>query len=424
MAHDSEKQNLATRNVPCSPTVSKRHAHAFCSVFYALVLVACSTPPQKYSPDDLLIPPDHIVEKAPEKLTQDQVATDVSYLKYALDRGYAGRDFLPSGAFQQMMTRISTVSGPMTPQSLRDRIDEILTEVPDNHLSARLDGKRSDYRKSKTPTGSVGNNFYEKNMDKPWAVEIRKIHKKPVLFISITALPFYESSVWKGFLEQVESKLPKVKAAVIDMRGNDGGDDTTGFELAWIFYGKNFRQGEETQFQRVTPETQALYANMFAYQLERNLEQHKQPEDFLIRNYRSRLDTLALAKTKNTDGYTEKAEGDFQSGRKHSGTAEQFAHPILILTDRRCASSCESTISAFEFHPQVKRIGENTGGYIHFGDVSPMLLPNSKVVVQMGTHYDKFYDNRFIEKTGIRPDIAVPPGTDALSTATEYLKDH
>ena len=294
----------------------------------------------------------------------------------------------------------------------------------DNHLSAKLDGKRSAYRKMRTPSESVGNNFYERNMEKPWKVEIRKVDRKPVLFISITALPLHESTVWTGFLDQVETRLPQVKAAIIDLRENDGGDDTIGFEMAWLFYGKNFRQVVEKQMQRVTPETQALYANMFAYQLEWNLEQHKMSEEFLRKRYTDRLAILDSAKSKNIDGYDEKLEGEYKSYRKHSDLVKQFEHPILILTDRKCASSCESTVTAFEFHPRAEKIGENTGGYIHFGDVSPVVLPYSKVVVQMATHYDKFFDGRFIEKTGVKPDIAVPNGNDALLVAIDYIKHH
>ena len=67
--------------------------------------------------------------------------------------------------------------------------------------------------------------------------------------------------------------------------------------------------------------------------------------------------------------------------------------------DQRCASSCESTIDAFEFYPQAKKVGENTAGFIHFGNVSPAILPNSKIMVQIG----------------IKPDIPLPEGTDALA---------
>lgn len=94
-----------------------------------------------------------------------------------------------------------------------------------------------------------------------------------------------------------------------------------------------------------------------------------------------------------------------------------FAKPVYILMDGECGSSCESTIQSFEWHPYVKRVGENTVGCLHFGNIGDFWLPESRVQVQMATQYNEYFDGRFLERIGIAPDIRVPSGTDAL----EYI---
>ncbi len=82
--------------------------------------------------------------------------------------------------------------------------------------------------------------------------------------------------------------------------------------------------------------------------------------------------------------------------------------------DENCYSSCESTIDVFEYNPYVKKVGRNTGGMLHFGNVIPVILKNSQLYLQMPTHANLYKDGRFIEKVGIKPDIEVSKGSDAL----------
>jgi hypothetical protein len=389
----------------------------------AFLVSACSTTP-KLTPQDLLIPVDRPIEKPPASLSDSQVTTDVNYLLYALDRGYAGRDYMPSPAYRQMIQSLGQIRGPMAPDQLRDLIDAILVDAPDSHLHARFNGQWSKFRESKRHSGNVGNNYYKGSSDKPWNLEVRKVGSELVLLISITSFPFHESPVWNGFLDHVQEKLPKVSAAILDLRGNGGGDDTTGLQLAWIFHGKNYRYPLAIQHERKTPETQALYANMFAYRIAKNIIENKKTDEFVLKRYSDRKEKFEKSLKENTNGYSGEDQSVYEFSGKMKYRPEPFNKPVFILMDQRCASSCESTIDAFESYPQVKRVGENTAGYIHFGNVSPVILPNSKILVQIGTHYGEYADHRFIEKVGIKPDITLNAGGDALVSTIDFLKQN
>lgn len=98
--------------------------------------------------------------------------------------------------------------------------------------------------------------------------------------------------------------------------------------------------------------------------------------------------------------------------------------PIYILIDATCASSCESTTDFFEFNPLAKTIGENTAGYIHFGNNGNVFLKNSGVNLQIAVSYNSYHDGRFLEKKGITPKIRVPQGQDAMKFAWDDFIKH
>ena len=93
------------------------------------------------------------------------------------------------------------------------------------------------------------------------------------------------------------------------------------------------------------------------------------------------------------------------------------------MIDENCYSSCESTVDTFEYNPYVKKVGRSTGGMVHFGNVSPAFLKHSKLYVQTPTHANIYRDGRFIEKQGIKPDVLVPKGRDALEYLLENVID-
>jgi C-terminal processing protease CtpA/Prc len=85
-------------------------------------------------------------------------------------------------------------------------------------------------------------------------------------------------------------------------------------------------------------------------------------------------------------------------------------------------SACENALQAFEGHPRVMTVGENTGGAVHFGTVGDLVLHHSQIVIGIATDFWRFRDGRFVEKTGYAPRFPVQPGGDALETSLKELK--
>ena len=101
-----------------------------------------------------------------------------------------------------------------------------------------------------------------------------------------------------------------------------------------------------------------------------------------------------------------------------------YPHPIYILADHGCGSAGESTLALLRVNPQVKVIGENTYGAVHFGNQGKFFLPESKIQVGMGTHFVESRDGKFYEKVGYAPDVQTPKGKDAMKWVKTELAKH
>lgn len=389
------------------------------AVLFTLILLsetnlwAASTPKSNWLPEDLLI---HAIDPVDETkvLTDVQITEDISYLIYALDRGYGGRHFLPKHEFQNLQQDLEKLSAPMNRKQFCMTIRENLSRTSDNHLTARLNG-HSCKRKSIEAKPLVGHNL-NTDKQKAWKVFLKKVNHKNVLHIAITYFPLAENPKWNGFLTAVKKSLQKSDAIILDLRGNPGGENAYGHKLARLLSGGTLKMVMHKKYKRQTPETLAIWLNVFR---------------------KGQLKTRA--KGKNLPGWLKgrllKAQQKYQqavrgqlpeifeffepSDEKAFDAAKGYKKPIYILMDRKTGSASENTIDAFEFHPYVKKVGQNTVGVVHFGNVGKVYLPNSKVEIFIPTHYNEYLDKRFIEKKGIAPDINVPEGRDAYQFVLE-----
>jgi hypothetical protein len=376
-----------------------------------LLVVACAHGPRA---EDLLAWEG--VPHAPAvALTPEQVTADVDLLLFALREGYGGRRFVQP---EQLHTAVAALEAlkaqpPSTAQALCTAIAQALVPIADNHLRASLD--RSCQSGYAPAVGHVGPNFAASKVG-PWAVDSLDSAQGKIARISITEMPMHEDEVWSGFLQAARDALSGARAAVIDLRGNGGGDDTTGLKLAEIFWGGptpwlSYRVVSQT------PATQALAMNNTLLQVRRLEAKHESVPDYLHKRLEEQRHSFEAALAGRLPPEIEER---LSSGGPFDA-AQGFDRPVYILIDHACASSCESTLDAFERHPRVLTVGENTGGFIHFGNMGMAVLPRSGIVVQLATDFWKYDDGRYLEKIGIAPKLRVPPGADAMTAALEHF---
>jgi len=385
------------------------------------VLCSCQTKPKKWTSDNLIIS-DQATLNFADKLSEDQVAEDINFLIFALSNGYGGRQYVPGDSFSQAITALKGISKPATVAEFHDRIDESLFIIPDNHMTAYYMGNVSKKRRSQNELdiGHVGANNI-KDTKKNWETRIDRVGKKKVLYISITEFPDSDNDVWAGFIASASALKEKADAIVIDLRGNSGGDDTKGMELAELLFGHPFEHPIIKQYRSQTPETLALAVTKIKVGMINKKKQKVEIPPYLVKEFENTEEQYKLALSGQLPPeYIRTGKG----GGKRSDPITGFKKPIYILMDRVCASSCEFTIAAFEWNEHVKKVGENTNGTFHFSNVGMAVLPNSKIKVNIPTQYSEYYDHRFIERIGLTPDIKVSAGDDAYEVTKKILNGH
>lgn len=386
-----------------------------------LTIYSCqSIKPKEWRSSDLLLSDDSSIEslRFPKEISYEQEREDIDFLVYVLSTAYGGRKYVSPTIFSQAINTLKSMSKNSTLAEFHDKIDEALFLIPDNHLKAYYKGKVSSKRQSyeEQSIGQVGKNNI-RNPKNIWETRIDLLGKHKILYISITRFPNYENKIWTGFISSVISKIKSADKIIIDFRGNSGGDDTIGMEFAGTLYGHSFEHPIKRQYRSQSPETVALLTNRLNIELIHLKYNHEKIPEYLITDFN---DSKAM--------YVKALKGEIPSefirtdkGIKQANLGIGYNKPIYILMDRACGSSCEFTIAAFEWHKNVKKVGENTSGTFHFSNTGTAVLPNSKIKVLIPSQFSEYYDFRFFERVGISPDIQVPTGEDAYSFVRKII---
>lgn len=369
--------------------------------------------------------PDQAISKLPEALNAKEIKSDVDLLLYGFKEGYGGFKYLPKSEIDeviQVLSKIAKENKTKSVQILCDQIGDAIWVLQDNHIRAKLgDTNCGPKRMAAKRIGAVGTNFGKPESEKtkkPYVLQVEQFRDRKVAKLSITAFPFNEDSVWNGY----DAALRLIKtsdALIVDLRGNGGGDDSRGYQLAGMLIGSKVMPDWDTTITRQTPETLTLFRNMFVYSKIATRAQGQTPEPYLDERVKE-----VDAKIKLAVGGKLPAEDrrDYKPVRPTTLNERSYRGPIFILVDASCASSCESSMNALKSHPNARTVGENTAGYFHFGDVGKLLLPKSKIIMALPTKYDMYANGQMYDKVGFPPDIKVPNGKDAMKYAMDAIE--
>ena len=202
-----------------------------------------------------------------------------------------------------------------------------------------------------------------------------------------SCLQSFGKQIDDAFQQFVESDCENL---IIDVRGNEGGDDGVWKNYNVALYDHPGKPGRI--WFRNTPENRNFIWEMY-------------PTNGFIHKLLIRIYLKELKKSKKEFIKRVEREGDlgFQPTTR--------IHRAAVLIDWCTASSAESLVEfvkKYSDRAKVYGVGK-TSGANQTGDVNLVSLPNSKIEFQYPTtvHSD-FYDNDFSGTPGIAPDIIIP----------------
>ena len=178
----------------------------------------------------------------------------------------------------------------------------------------------------------------------------------------------------QGLLAQLAENYPRHerhKLLLFDLRGNTGGDDH--FVRDWIARAK---RGQWEDYVEVEIQGALVPCS------EWNAVVSEQ-----IRNERADTDQARAERSKLRARWSHVRPGvpRVDSGHATDKAKAPYQGAIIVLVDRRTASSGES--AAWMLHQALGAmiIGERTGGFLQYTNVRPFVLPQTRVVCEFGT---------------------------------------
>lgn len=332
-------------------------------------------------------------------LEETSFEMDLEVMLRILHESYAGSDYLPEGEFKLLIESINGVEFNADKNLLYIELSKIFSKVSDNHLKVWPCFADRNIHHNIGLSFSVGKNMAAEDI-------VSVVEDDNILKIALAKFPMPNEPHWEGFLDKIKSSLYKseLKGIILDLRGNTGGNDHYGYEMAALIFGGPFNHPICSQAVLQTPLSFLAMSNTF-YQ--RNEEYAQAFRD----KYHFALESEKADKYKIYEGEKDKT----------SLSADCINKPLFILIDPETKSSGESTALCFEDHPQVQYVGQATNGCIEFGNVGLFVLPHSKICIQISTHKNIFRDQRAFEKNGIQPHLFCETGVDALEVVLEKL---
>lgn len=194
-----------------------------------------------------------------------------------------------------------------------------------------------------------------------------------------------------------DSIIPAIKSKanlIIDLRDNGGGSEASYLKLLPLAYTNPLKTDSVDVW--VSPQNISIY--------EKN---HK--DSALIQRMKSARPFSFIPQTKSTNNYW------------ILDSATLFPKKIAVLFNQGTASAAEGFIYYLMQSKKVITLGQNSGGYIGYGDVMEHKIPDGDFTINSTT--TKYYDKSKYEFIGIEPMYLLSVQQDWIESAKALLNN-
>ncbi len=204
------------------------------------------------------------------------------------------------------------------------------------------------------------------------------------------------------------TEIHKTPYLIIDVRNNGGGSDTNVLPLIDFFYTKPM-VFEETLEVWVSDKNKELYKVAF----EDTMKEPEKVSPQTVAYYKELMKILDKAKP-NTFA---SLGGD---SRTVKGKSHKYPQKVAILYNRGCASSCETLLFLAQKAEKAILVGENSGGYVGYGNIFSVKTPQHKFTIQAST--TRYKNARKYEVVGVSPDYRLDYKNDWIEQTKKILR--
>lgn len=211
------------------------------------------------------------------------------------------------------------------------------------------------------------------------------------------------------FYAQYDTLIQAKPYLIIDVRNNGGGSDACVSPLLKYIYTKPFKDDIVDVY--ATKENIRKYSEW--YEVMKNDTANFSAE--FLKSFKAEIETLKTVPNKTfiprNSGETIELDTVLDNPKK-----------VVIITNKYCASSCETLLFWAIESEKTIIVGENSGGFVGYGDISAVETPNFKY--ELGCTMTRYVHQRKYETDGIPPDYYLSDDRDWIEQARVLLKDH
>jgi hypothetical protein len=236
---------------------------------------------------------------------------------------------------------------------------------------------------------------------------LRLLSSHTALLTLPSFFPLYAQAI-ADLLASKRSELKRRRNWIIDVRRNNGGNDSTYASLLpWIASGERVNVGGEWLS---TPANIANQENICALYV---------PDDASCPISMAR--TVARMRSVQPGQFVaQSADGPIS----YASFAREKIQParVAVLVDRDCGSSCEQFLLEARQSFRVKLIGRNSAGALDYSNLRMQALPSGLRQLAYATSRSARLPHLQVDLGGIQPDIYLPPPKDEAGREDEIVR--
>jgi len=211
-------------------------------------------------------------------------------------------------------------------------------------------------------------------------------------YLKIKSFSYNLKPVFDSLYKEIVPLISQRKYLIIDLRDNGGGSEGNYFDLLKVVYTKPMMIDEAEVW--VTPD------NIVAYE-----------------NYQSKDEEL-IARMKNATQFTFIKQKEEPLTKLELATSH-YPEKVIVLQNKFTGSAAEGFISYALQSDKVITMGENTGGFIGYGNVMTVDVPCGKFKLNSTT--TRYKNNYQYEFVGVPPMLRISGYSDWISNALKTL---
>jgi hypothetical protein len=209
------------------------------------------------------------------------------------------------------------------------------------------------------------------------------------------------------FYKKNDSIIQSKPYLIIDVRNNGGGSDACVYPLLTYLYTKPF-YGDNVD----------VYSTK--ENIRKSIEWYEQNKNDTInfdkKFFKEILDEIESMKSVPNKTFITRSKGE----QVKLDTIVKKPSKIAIITNKHCASSCETLLFWAKESDKTIIVGENSGGYVGYGEISEVNTPNFNFI--LGCTMTRYNKQREFEVIGVSPKYYLTNDKDWIEQAIELLK--